>query len=132
PHREHVHAADLPSEPLAWPGWPGGAAVEELSRDEDTGAVSALVTLPGGYRRPAGHLPADSEALVLSGSLRVGGVALEPSSFEYVPPGAAQEEWEAGEETELLFMTRTGPPAFVAAPGRADDGGRIRLHGSKL
>jgi hypothetical protein len=109
-HVEHLHTPELDPEPLTWPGWPAGAAVKPLSRDEDTGAQTSLLGLPAGYRRPVALAPAESEALVISGSLKVGDVTLPRLSYVYTPARTVQEVWEAAEDSELLFMTRTGPP----------------------
>src|SRR5207248_3052235 len=73
-----------------------------------------------------------SELVVLSGSLRVGGRPLGRLSYEYVPPETAQESWEAAEPTELLFMTRMGPPDLVPGKGRAPTAGCVGLAADSL
>ena len=126
-HVEHIHAPDLDWEPLTWPGWPEGARVKVFSRDEETGALSSLVSLPAGWRRPAGHVSAETELVVTSGSLRVGGRDLPRLSYEYAAPGGSVDEWETDGEAELLFMTRTGAPDLLDGPGPAGKERKIQL-----
>jgi hypothetical protein len=118
-HVEHIHSPEIDATPLEWSGWPAGASVKSLSVDEDTGALSSLVQLPAGYRRPISLAQAETEVLVISGVLRVGDATLPRPSFLYTPAGTAQESWEAIEDAELLFMTRTGPPGLAPASGPA-------------
>jgi len=75
-HVEHIHSPEIDATALVWSGWPPGAAVKILSVDDETGAQSSLVTLPSGYRRPIGLAHAETEALVISGTLRVGETTL--------------------------------------------------------
>jgi hypothetical protein len=117
PHVELVHAPELPWTGLPASGWPAGAEVRLLSRDAETGALSAVLRLPAGWRRPAGHLVSDADLLVLSGSVRIGDHVRGLGWYEYTPPGATQEPWTVGEECELFFAPRTGTPDFVAGPG---------------
>jgi hypothetical protein len=131
-HVEYVHSPELDAEPLVWPGWTAGAAVKILSRDEESGALSSLVQLPSGYPRPVAFAQAATEVLVVSGTLRVGDVTLPRLSYLYTPAGTVQEAWEAVEDTELLFMTRTGPPKLASASGPAGVDGVIVIAADDL
>jgi hypothetical protein len=93
--------------------------VKSLSVDEETGALSSLVQLPAGYRRPISLAQAETEVLVISGVLRVGDAMLPRLSYLYTPAETVQDSWEAVEDAELLFMTRTGPPGLAPASGPA-------------
>jgi hypothetical protein len=106
--------------------------VKVLSIDDETGALSSLVQLPSGYRRPAGLAQAETEVLLISGTLRVGDATLPRLSFLYVPAGTVQESWEAIEEAELLLMTRTGPPELAPASGPAGTEGVIVIPPDEL
>ena len=130
-----VHAGDVAPAPLAAAGWPVGVRARVLSHDDETGAMTALITLPQGYRRPAGALAVDSEHYVLSGALRIGAEVHEPGWYEYAPGASRQEAWTVGEHCELLLMARGGTPDFVPAGHRpcersaaaiALDSGRMR------
>jgi hypothetical protein len=121
PHRELVHAREIDPEPLR-DGWPEGPAVRVLAGDADTGAVDALVSLPAGYRRPAGHMPAATELFVVSGAVRIGDEVRERGYYAWHPGAAHQEAWVCGQGAEILVMARTGPPAFVPEQGVAGSG----------
>ena len=109
-HVEHLHAPQIAAQPLAWPGWPGGAAYKPLSRDGQTGALSCLVVLPDGWRRGPATTVSDCELVVARGILRIGGEDLRIGSYSLSPTGAGDEEWLACGETELFFAARSGPP----------------------
>lgn len=115
---ELIHAGEVAPEPLAGAGWPIGASARVLSHDDGTGALTALVTLPQGYRRPAGAIAVESEHYVLSGALRIGADVREAGWYEYAPGGSRQAEWAVAEHCQLLLMARGGPPDFVTAARR--------------
>jgi hypothetical protein len=106
-HVELAHAPQIREEALPASGWPSGAVVRILSRDEDTGAFSAVLRLPPGYRRHAGHLSTESELLLLEGSLRIGGEVR----------GSDQEAWSTEGGATLLFCARGGSPDLRPGPG---------------
>ncbi len=126
--REHVEiayssemtAGDLPAD-----GWPAGIRCKVLSRDGETGALTGLVSLPAGYRRPEGYLPTRSDFIVTSGSLRIGDRICEKGFYEYSPAGATQESWSVDEGCELLLLAWEGAPEFV--PEAGTDGGAERI-----
>lgn len=134
PHIEHLHTPQVDWQPLDWPGWPAGAGVKLLSRDEQSGALSALVSLPAGWTRPAGHVVAGTDIVVVAGELCVGDDVLPRLGFEWSPAGGTQEPWTAGADAgaELLVLARTGPPDLLPGPGPAGGEGRIRLHPDEL
>jgi len=131
-HVEHVHAPQLEAEPLAWDGWPEGASVKVLSSDLGTGALTALVMLPAGYRRPAALAPAKTEVLVVSGTLRVGDATFGRCSYLYAPAGSVHAAWESVTDTELLVMARTGPAHLKPTGQPPASAGTILLDGGPL
>ncbi len=133
-HQELIHARDLAAEPLPAAGWPDGATIRLLSRNPETGAYSGLLRLPKGWRRPAGHLAADTEWFVLSGWLWVGRELRSYGYFDWAPAGAPQEGLHVLEDTEILFMPRTGAPDFTPGPAPRDPGeaGVIRVATEEL
>lgn len=85
-------------------GWPLGARVGRLSER------FAVVTLPMGYRRPAGAFTAETECLVLSGAVRIGEDVREAGWYEYTPAGSRHERWTVAEGCRVLVL---GPLDFV-------------------
>jgi hypothetical protein len=124
-HVELAHAPQIPEEVLPASGWPSGPVVRILSRDEDTGAFSAVLSLPPGYRRHPGHLSADSELLVLGGSLRIGGDVRGLGYYEYAPASSDQEAWSTEGGVTLLFCARGGSPDLL--PGRGSGAAEARV-----
>jgi len=123
PHVEHIHAPLIAPRPLDWAGWPAGASYKPLSRDAQTGALSCLVALPDGWRRPAASAGADCELVVARGTLRIGPDELPMGSYCFAAAGARDDEWLACGDTEVFFAPRSGPPDIE--PGAADRGGPI-------
>lgn len=114
---ELAHAPQIEWEPLPAEGWPAGARAKVLSRDPADGALTAIVHLHAGYRRPAGHTASDIEVLVLSGVLRLGDGVHGVGWFGYLPAGANSSAWTAEGDLQLLLCARTGSPDFAPEPG---------------
>ena len=126
-HRELVHSHEVAPGPVPAAGWADDATVRALSANPVTGAFSGLLRLPKGFRRPAGWLSADTEWLVLSGWLWVGRELRGYGTYDWAPAGSAQEELFVLEDTEILFMPRTGAPDFTAGTAPNGDEGVIRV-----
>lgn len=116
PHVEIVHESDFAPGALPYAGWPGGERARILSTDPETGALSAVVELPAGYRRAAGCHAARSELVVLAGELRIGG-----ATVFLMTRGRADFE-------------RSSSAGVAGAPAGADPGssGRILLEAQRL
>ena len=125
PHVEHVHADEIEPAEMPARGWLAGPTAKVLSADPDSGALSALVSLPASYRRVPGFLEADCELLVLSGVLRIGETLRGFGWYEYLPAATSQEAWQAVTPCELLLLSRTGVPDFTAGTGGDPDGDRV-------
>jgi hypothetical protein len=118
PNVELLQSDELAGEPLTFDGWPLGATVRVLSLDDETGALTALISLPEGYRRPAGAIEADSELFVVSGAVRIGGEVREHGWYDYSPAGSRQEPWRVAERCDVLLFARSGTPSFMPAAHR--------------
>lgn len=116
-HVEIAHAPELDWTALPAGGWPQGPQARVLSIDPSDGALTCVLQLPAGYRRPLGHLPVASDVFVLSGSVRIGGSVRSYGWYEHRPAGATQQPWTVDEGCELLFFARTGRPDFLPEPG---------------
>jgi hypothetical protein len=130
-HVEPAHLDDVEAVSLEHYDWPAGAHIQVLSRDGETGALTGVVALPGGYSRPAAHTAAEMELLVLGGSVQIGDDRRGPGFYQYLPPGATQEPWRADAECSLLLMARRAAPTLDAGAGAAADG-RIEIDTTRL
>lgn len=127
-HVELVHARDIALGELPAGGWPAGVRVRILSRDDQSGALTGVVELPAGWRRPAGHLVCESEWFLLGGSLRVGERMRGFGHYEYAPAGVVVPAWSTEAGCRLLLFARDREPRFVpGGAGDAADGGPGRI-----
>jgi hypothetical protein len=131
-HIELVHAPEIAEEDFAAAGWPVQPRIKVLSADPLTGALTGLVRLPAGYRRPGGHLLAESELIMLDGSLRIGETIRDFGYYEYAPSGTTHEPWSTETGATMLFFARDRTPEFVPRPGPAETSGRIEIDSEAL
>lgn len=108
PHIEFIQSQALPWS--SWPeaGWRAGAEIKILSRDGETGAISALVRYPAGWSAAAsGHLDADEEFLVLRGAFRINAETYGDFCYAHLPMGYPRAEARCETETIVLtFLSR--------------------------
>lgn len=121
-HLEILQSEDVDWQQLPASDWPVGARIKVLSRDDETGALTGLLALPAGYRRGPGMIGVGSEFLVLKGTLTIGAEVHAPGYYEYMPAGAAQDEWAADDECELLLMAKGQPDFTPGRDGETPDG----------
>ena len=133
-HVEILRSGDVAPAPLPAAGWPAGATARVLSRDAETGALSALLELPAGWRRPAGHHPGTAiDLYVVSGSLVLGGAAWGPGVFGWWPAGTSQPAWTAGPAGAVAFLgARTAAPDLTPGAGPGGGVGVVLLDTEKL
>jgi hypothetical protein len=82
PHIEFVQAQHLSWQPCA--SRPD-TAMKRLSRDKQTGALSAILRYPAGWRAAAGALAVDEEFFVLDGALNHGGTEYGADCYAFWP-----------------------------------------------
>lgn len=107
PHIEFVQAQRLP-----WAAFPErpGAEFKQLSTDPGTGALSAVVRYPAGWRAPPGTLARDEEFLVLDGVLDHGGTEYGPDCYGFWPAGFPRQAiGTPGGATVLTFLSAARP-----------------------
>lgn len=140
---------DLYSPALSWVEMiPAGSdmptRMSALWSDAERGFRSVLVEFPAGWRRGrAGHQPAQEEAVVIEGGLRMSGREVAVQQLLVVPPYATREKTSShGTTVALVWMTGSvGGWQWGAAKDRGDvrvvalDRGETRpgdevLHGS--
>lgn len=108
PHVEFLHAQQLSWQPAPFPGagWRGVEA-KLLSRDAGTGACSALVKLPAGFRRGPHCLAASQEWLLLEGAMRRGPLRYGLDDYAWLPAGLPGDDWSSdGGAVLLAFFDR--------------------------
>jgi hypothetical protein len=131
-HIELVHAPEIAEQDWVVAGWPAQPRIKILSSDPGTGALTGLVRLPAGYRRPIGFLAAESELIVLEGSLRVGETMRDFGYYEYAPAGTTQAPWSTETGATLLFFARDRAPEFAPHEGPRGADGRIEIDSELL
>lgn len=111
---EFIQSQNLPWQPAEISVLGDGVEARRLSEDGDSGALSALLRYPAGYRGAANALAADEEFLVLDGELEIGGRRYGPFAYAHWPRGFdAGERHSAGGAVVLSFYS--GEPTAAAA-----------------
>lgn len=115
PHIEFIQAQNLP--------WRRGAAgparadcdARILSRDDTTGAFSAILRYPPGWHRPTPEaLTADEELFVLDGMLEIGGQRYTRSDYACLPAGYPRSHARTADGAVVLtLMSREAQAATV-------------------
>jgi hypothetical protein len=114
-HIEFVQTQRLPWQDGAGVGL-AGREVNLLSADRDTGALSAVVRCPPGWRGSDGALAADEELYVLDGALQIGPETYAADSYAFLPSGLARAASGApGGATMLSFFSARPVPGPVQA-----------------
>ena len=131
-HVEIVHASQIESSEPPARGWGSGPRVKVLSADPGTGAFTALLTLPAGYRRPRGWVRGATESLVIDGTLRIGDVERSFGFYEYAPAGSEHEPWSTDDGATLLYFARDTRADFTPGAGTAPRAGRIAIDSERL
>ena len=128
PHIEFIQAQLVPWRRIA----PGNARPDAeykfLSRDPDTGACTAVIRYPPGWRREAvEHIAASEEFYVLDGEIECNGEAYPYDHYGYMPGGATRTSMSTRGGAVVLTCF-SEEPTFIPGPG-ADEAtaGIIRL-----
>lgn len=107
-----MSVVDLNSPDLRWVEMvPAGSDLSTrmcpLWSDDERGLRSVLVEFPAGWRRDrAGHQPAQEEAVVLDGAMRISGFEAGSGHLLVVPPNATRRETSSnGRTLALVWMT---------------------------
>jgi hypothetical protein len=132
-HIEQIHRDDVAWAPLPADGWPAGMTAKTLSRDPQTGDLTAILHLPPGWHRPAGHSPGDIDLYVLSGGIQVGESLRGPGYYEWSPAASTQPEWHVGDEgAEVIVFSPRACPHFTAGHGSGSAEGRIEIDTTRM
>lgn len=112
---EFVQSQKLPWQSDAPAALGAGTALKRLSEDADSGALSALVRYPAGYRSDATALAADEEFLVLDGELVIGGRRFGPYSYAHWPAGFDAGSRASDRGAVVLAFYSAAPSAAARA-----------------
>jgi len=105
PHIESIDAYGVAPVVLG-EGLFAGARSRLLSADDSDGSSTALVTCPAGWRGELGGSRA-VELLLLTGAGSLGGRALRPGTWAWVPAGAVGGELVLAAESDVLVMVES-------------------------
>jgi hypothetical protein len=125
PWTEFIQAQRLPWVVDDLGGTRPGAAVKQLSRDDETGALSLLMKVPAGWSLPPGALACDEEFLVLEGGLEIGGVHYGPFAYAHWPAGHDGGARTSAEGAVVLTFFSRAPEA---GPVTLVDAARLVTH----
>lgn len=125
-HVEFIQSRDVPWRDPSGHWAPAGVRERLLSRDADTGGLTAEWTLPAGWSHAAGYLEAGVEIFVLEGALRTGGVLLREFSYAHIPPGVNAGTLASPDGCRLLWMP-DGTHRFTAS-ARHRDGAAVHQY----
>ena len=92
-------------EPYQVEGARGLAWIKTLARDEDTGALSALIRFDPGFKQPKATSTWPLDMLVLEGEMTCGDRHFQKSTFHYRPAGAEYGPIETREGCTRLVFT---------------------------
>ena len=121
PHIEFVQQQDLQFESAQ-----DGLEVKTLSVDGQTGASTAMVRYPPGWRRPGPiHYVADDEFYVLSGDLTISGTTYREHCYGFLPAGFAQAG-SCSEGGAVLVRFLSAGAAPVPGEGTTDEQRLVR------
>lgn len=110
PHVENLDTEVMPRTPWRPGGLPGGLTIRELFPDPETGANTAIIDFPAGWRTQGPlECEADIELYVLDGELRLAGQALKAGFYAYHPAASPLTDWHAARPSSVLAIFNCSP-----------------------
>jgi hypothetical protein len=108
PHIESIHAYDVAAERVDQ-GTFAGTMGRVLSADDADGSSTSLVTFPAGW---SGNLASNRpvELFVLTGDGDIGGRALRPGTWAWVPSHAEESQLSLANESDVIVMVEPERP----------------------
>ncbi|MDO9441870.1 MAG: cupin domain-containing protein [Beijerinckiaceae bacterium] len=103
PHIDFIQAQNLPWQSAERFGF-SGAQVKILSEDDSSGAVSCVLSLPGGAVRAAGALPFDEEIYILDGIVSFGAESYGEHAYGFLPNGFSDNDLSSEGPAHLLYF----------------------------
>lgn len=124
PHIEWIQAQALSWQPGAIAAR-DGADAKILSRDDATGAVTAIIRYPAGFARGAEWLAADEEFWVLDGAITIDGVEYGEYTYAHLPKDMPRTGFSSAHGAAVLTFFSATPTATSGGAGRAFDERRL-------
>jgi len=113
PHIEFIQAQLLPWRRIGQGAARPDAEYKFLSRDPETGACSALIRYPAGWRREGDHrIVADEEFYVLDGRLTVDGDEYEHDHYGFIPARHGGNDMAAPNGAVVLTFFNREPELY--------------------
>lgn len=103
PHIEFIHAESVPCQPLLLGSASGNIRI--LSHDQESGALTALVSLPADWTLPAGRFTAGVEFYLLTGKLITADYAASHHTYTFIPAGVSVGPMHTRSPATLLWFT---------------------------
>ncbi len=118
PHIEFIQAQLLPWRRINQDAARPGAEYKFLSRDPDTGACSALIRYPPGWRRDGDNrLSADEEFYVLDGTLWVDHESYSHDVYGYLPAYTEYSSIHSPQGAVVLTFFNREPALYTGSDG---------------
>ncbi len=112
PHIEFIESGDVPSERVG-EGAFAGTSRRLLSKDDENGAWTGIVSFPAGFSADVGELGRPVELYGLRGAIAVDGKSLGEGMYAYVPSGGSRP-LAADADADVLVMVEPEAPESQA------------------
>lgn len=130
PHIEFINALDVAPRPLA-DGPFEGASLRLLSEDGESGAYTAMVFCPAGWRADLGGFDRPVELFGLRGAIEIGGRPLGEGCYSHLHPTRDARPLTAGPGgAHLLLMVEDATDERRSLPVHVIDTGTMRWQAS--
>ena len=122
PHVEFVQAQSLPWRPATFAHLGADVEVKVLSRDAETGATTAILRIPTGWRQAGAFaLSADEEFFVLDGALELDGQRYGLHCYGYLPAGYERGAASSATGADILTFFSAEPSLCVRVRSASAD-----------
>lgn len=122
PHIEFIQAQLVPWQRIGQHAARPDAEYKFLSRNAETGACSALIRYPAGWRRNGDNrIAAAEEFYVLQGGIEVDGLSFSHDCYGYFPPNYAHDSFASPQGAVVLtFFDREPTPSTSKSSNRRE------------
>ena len=126
PHIEFIQAQALPWQRGLYGGARDDVETKILSIDDETGASTAIVRYPAGWRRDdEEYLCADEEMFLLAGDLQINEIEYRTFGYVYLPAGHVRRRAASQNGAVVLTFFEGEPRQGVGGENFRADGGLV-------
>lgn len=126
PHIEFIQAQALPWNKGLYGGARDDVQSKILSLDDETGASTAIVRYPAGWRRDdEEYLTADEEMFLLDGDLQINDIDYRTYGYAYLPAGHVRRRAASQNGAVVLTFYEGEPKRGVGGETFREDGGLV-------